>query len=254
MSNNYKYISTSIENGLTFDDLVRNLLAYKPEQWGYTEQDYNKISEEFGTTSNSLYWLPMGNYRIKNIPNSPLDSEFVNISVFDSTAGKNIILTNGSKNRYLGKVSSENDSVTWTDITNKGSDGKDLILFHVGETAPANTSMMWVDTSKLETINEISLKYYNGTSWVSYSFNGVMLQDVYDEKGLKKDPYAEVEVALEKYAGEYKIKIHNIEHYDELKNFIQNFDWNGYVKGIAMKRLKQYHIIDVLKQNFEWLK
>ena len=58
----------------------------------------------------------------------------------------------------------------------------------------------------------------------------------------------------EKYAGEYKIKIHNIEHYDELKNFIQNFDWNGYVKGIAMKRLKQYHIIDVLKQNFEWLK
>ena len=31
-------------------------------------------------------------------------------------------------------------------------------------------------------------------------------------------------------------------------------DWKGYVKAIAMKRLKQYHIVDVLRENFEYLR
>lgn len=57
----------------------------------------------------------------------------------------------------------------------------------------------------------------------------------------------------EKYAGEYKIKVHNEEHKEEIVNFIKEFDWKNYVKGIAMKRLKQYHIVDVLKDNFEYL-
>lgn len=55
----------------------------------------------------------------------------------------------------------------------------------------------------------------------------------------------------ESYSGEYKIIINNKERYNEIKNFIINFDWNDYIKGIAMKRLKQYQIIEVLQNNIE---
>ena len=57
----------------------------------------------------------------------------------------------------------------------------------------------------------------------------------------------------EHYAGEYKIQIHNEEHKQEIKEFIETFDWNSFTKGIAMKRLKQYNIIDVLKNHFDYL-
>ena len=58
----------------------------------------------------------------------------------------------------------------------------------------------------------------------------------------------------EKYAGEYKIKIHNIEHYDELKKFIQNFDWNGYVKGIDISLHQRDMDLDkVLKEGWRSL-
>lgn len=53
------------------------------------------------------------------------------------------------------------------------------------------------------------------------------------------------------YAGEYKIVISDsIENKKEIVDFIKNYDWNGYIQGIAMKRLKQFHIIEVLKENF----
>lgn len=55
----------------------------------------------------------------------------------------------------------------------------------------------------------------------------------------------------ESYAGEYKIVINNEEKYDEIKEFILNFDWNSYVSGIAMKRLKQYQIVEVLQKNIK---
>ena len=55
----------------------------------------------------------------------------------------------------------------------------------------------------------------------------------------------------ENYSGEYKIKINNQEKYAKIKEFIETFDWNGYVKGIAMKRIKQYHIVEVLKTHIE---
>lgn len=58
----------------------------------------------------------------------------------------------------------------------------------------------------------------------------------------------------ESYSGEYKIIINNEERRDEIKDFIENFDWNGYVKGIAMKRLKQYHIVEVLKEHIPDIK
>lgn len=57
----------------------------------------------------------------------------------------------------------------------------------------------------------------------------------------------------EHYSGEYKIIVKNKEHKEEIVEFIKNFDWNSYTKGIAMKRIKQYNIIEVLKENFDYL-
>lgn len=53
-----------------------------------------------------------------------------------------------------------------------------------------------------------------------------------------------------KYAGEYKIIVGNIENRDEIIEFIKGFDWNSYTSGIAMKKLQQFHIIDVLQKYF----
>lgn len=53
----------------------------------------------------------------------------------------------------------------------------------------------------------------------------------------------------EHYAGEYKIKINNPQLKDEITNVLCEFDWKEYIKGIAMRRIKQYHIIDILKKN-----
>lgn len=55
----------------------------------------------------------------------------------------------------------------------------------------------------------------------------------------------------ETYAGEYKIKINNKDRYDEIYNFITTFDWNGHFKNIAMKRIKQWQIIEVLEENIK---
>lgn len=52
----------------------------------------------------------------------------------------------------------------------------------------------------------------------------------------------------ENYSGEYKIIINSKEKYDEIKTFIETFEWNKHIDGIAMKRLKQYHIIEILKK------
>ena len=68
MSNILSYISTKIKNGLEFDTFVGNLLAYKPDLYGYTEQDYELIATEFAVDSNSLYYLPAGNYKLINLP------------------------------------------------------------------------------------------------------------------------------------------------------------------------------------------
>ena len=58
----------------------------------------------------------------------------------------------------------------------------------------------------------------------------------------------------DRYAGEYKIIIHNKEHFDEIKSFILNYDWVNETQNIAMKRIKQYHIVEVLKNNLTFLK
>ena len=58
----------------------------------------------------------------------------------------------------------------------------------------------------------------------------------------------------ETYAGEYKIKINNKDRYDEIYNFITTFDWNGHFKNIAMKRIKQWQIIEVLEKHIKGIK
>ena len=59
----------------------------------------------------------------------------------------------------------------------------------------------------------------------------------------------------EHYSAEYKIIV-NIEEpkKQEIVNFIKNFDWWGYVNCIAAKKIQQFHIYDVLKENFDYLK
>ena len=61
----------------------------------------------------------------------------------------------------------------------------------------------------------------------------------------------------EHYAGEYKIKINvddEVQH-KEIKNFIENYNWSEIpeIQGIAMKRLKQFHILERLKEHFDYL-
>lgn len=51
-----------------------------------------------------------------------------------------------------------------------------------------------------------------------------------------------------KYSGEYKIIINNEDLKEQIKNIILNYDWSKEAKNIAMKRIKQYHIIDVLRK------
>ena len=198
-----KYVSTNIENGITFDTLVGNLLAYKPELWGCTEQNYNNIATEFAVDSNSLYYLPAGNYKLENLPNSPFDSDFVNVYVFDKNGGKYIICSTGGATRYATELTSATDTIVWTDVSQGVNRTAEIVFFHIADTAPTDTTKMWVDTSKLASDNEASLKYYNGTEWVSYYAEGIMLQEVYDPHGINKDPYAAVLSEISDFFGEY---------------------------------------------------
>lgn len=48
------------------------------------------------------------------------------------------------------------------------------------------------------------------------------------------------------------MKIENNKYYTPIAvaNKCWDNDWKGYLNCIAMKRLKQYHIINVIKENF----
>lgn len=52
----------------------------------------------------------------------------------------------------------------------------------------------------------------------------------------------------EHYSGEYKIIIHNKELRDEIINLFNTIDWSKELNSTAMRRIKQYHIIQVLKK------
>lgn len=51
----------------------------------------------------------------------------------------------------------------------------------------------------------------------------------------------------EHYSGEYKFQIKD-EFKEQVLKVLTETDWKSEIKGIAMKRLKQYHIIDKLKK------
>lgn len=55
----------------------------------------------------------------------------------------------------------------------------------------------------------------------------------------------------ERYSGEYKIKIYNEALKDRIIDVLTNTDWKKEVNSTAMCRIKQYHIINVLKREIE---
>jgi hypothetical protein len=58
----------------------------------------------------------------------------------------------------------------------------------------------------------------------------------------------------ESYSGEYKIKINNQDIKDEVVNILTTFNWKDYLDCIAMRRIKQFHIIEILKNNIKNIK
>ena len=58
----------------------------------------------------------------------------------------------------------------------------------------------------------------------------------------------------EHYSAEYKIKINNEELREDIIEVLTTFDWKEYLNCIAMRKIQQFHIIDVLKQNVKGIK
>lgn len=58
----------------------------------------------------------------------------------------------------------------------------------------------------------------------------------------------------ETYSGEYKIKIHNESLKKEIINVLTNTDWKKELNSTAMCRIKQYHIVDILKKYIKDIK
>ena len=55
----------------------------------------------------------------------------------------------------------------------------------------------------------------------------------------------------ENYSAEYKIKIHNDDLKDEIINILSNFNWKDYLNCIAMRKIQQFHIVDILKKEIQ---
>ena len=58
----------------------------------------------------------------------------------------------------------------------------------------------------------------------------------------------------ENYSAEYKIKINNQILKDEIIKVLTVFDWKEYLNCIAMRKIQQFHIIDVLKEQIPDIK
>lgn len=58
----------------------------------------------------------------------------------------------------------------------------------------------------------------------------------------------------EHYASEYKIKINNQDIKDEVMKILTTFNWKEYLSCISMRTIKQFHIIDVLKEHIPNIK
>ena len=58
----------------------------------------------------------------------------------------------------------------------------------------------------------------------------------------------------EHYSAEYKIKINNPKLAKDIVTLLENFDWKDYLNCIAMRKIQQFHIIDILKNNIPDIK
>lgn len=58
----------------------------------------------------------------------------------------------------------------------------------------------------------------------------------------------------EHYSGEYKIKINNDKLKQQIINVLNNFDWKSYLNCIAMRKIQQFHIVDVLTKSIPEIK
>ena len=217
MPNTSSYFSKNVETGLVFDTLVGNLLTFRPSSWGYTEQEYENISIDFGVASNSLYYLEPGNYKLFNLPNSPFDTNFVNIFVYERSGAKVFICTIGGKEKFSCTLTDTADEIMWTDITNVDVLGNDITLMQIGNSAPSNTKLLWIDTST----GVPSLKHYNGAQWVSYTASGQMLTSVYDPEGRNADVYSTLAAELLRQTGRYELFI---EHKNDRLTLIHILD------------------------------
>lgn len=55
----------------------------------------------------------------------------------------------------------------------------------------------------------------------------------------------------EQYSAEYKIKVNSESKREEIINVLSTFDWKTYLNCIAMRKIQQFHIVDVLRENVE---
>lgn len=52
----------------------------------------------------------------------------------------------------------------------------------------------------------------------------------------------------EHYSAEYKIKVNNEVLKEDIIRVLSNFDWATYLNCIAMRKIQQYHIVDILRK------
>lgn len=58
----------------------------------------------------------------------------------------------------------------------------------------------------------------------------------------------------EKYSAEYKIKVNKPELRAEVIRVLTGFDWKGHLNCIAMRKIQQFHILDVLRKAIKDIK
>lgn len=58
----------------------------------------------------------------------------------------------------------------------------------------------------------------------------------------------------EHYSAEYKIKINNEELREEIIKCLETFDWKAYLNCIAARKIHQFHIVEVLRNNVKGIK
>lgn len=57
----------------------------------------------------------------------------------------------------------------------------------------------------------------------------------------------------EHYSAEYKIKVDdNHPLHNEIVQYLNDFNWREYLNCIAMRKIQQFHIINILKDKFNF--